>query len=606
MRTNIIGKWWRFGVALLITGVYLYVLRDFMQWHRLAFQVAHTWAYAHLFGFSMLAMIPMLLIIWGSRWLSAVGTVLVGVLIGTELLALVIQYYAREQIAQGVSIGLLVDNWPAIQPFLKWWELWVAPTALMILGLATGWAQRVIWRPLPRFLSTLALVGGVIGLGAVTQSRGYMPKLAGDPLLALLGAPQPAFTSAHIIAMAQRESAMLETYRPATPAPDRNVIIFMADSVKPDRLSQFGHNRTTMPVLDRLNDYFDDVQMAVGHATCGESICGTMSTLASRYFRDTPPYVATGLGQILQRHGYRTHLILAGDHRRFSYAHYGKFIEREATDLVDYRSSEHPLNSDRIVQEGLAALPPDDGTPRLIFVFFFSSHLSGEDESRFTPFGPHVTNKAQLRQKRDFTDVELVVMGVHYDNKLRQLDHYVADGLETLSAKGYLDNAIFSFISDHGEELGENGYFGHNNHRITEGLLRIPYVLAANNADLPDLSRVSPQQLDLAPTILDMLSVPVPSTWQGESLFAADPERTTFHEFGMRAVQRDRACFAAISRKIDTTLKFTECRTGLGTREYEFFDLKADPSEQNNLWSALSEGEQKQWRSMLNEAFDLE
>ena len=608
MLTSTMKRCLWFAAALLVSVLYLYALRELLQWHKAAFRTPPTWAFGHLFVVSLLGLVPMLMIVWGSRSIVRIGAVLTGVLIAAQLLSLVVQYYAREQIAQGVSVGLLIDNWPAIRPFLNWKELWLAPLLILVFGLMTGFAQVVIWRPWPRVLATLALVVGTVAVGGFVAHRGYLPKLASGPLLTFLGAPQPAFTSDHIIAMARREGAMLKRYEPASPAPKRNVIVFMADSINPDHLGQFGYHRETMPVLDRLPEYFSSVETAVGRATCGESICGTMSTLASRYFRDTPPYVAAGLGQILQKHGYQSRYFLAGDHRRFNYAHYGKFIEREATELWDYRSSKYSLNSDKVIEEGLSSLPPDDGTPTLIFVFFFSAHLSGEEEPEFEVFGPHLSNqeKGAMRRPRKFSDAERVAMTDHYDNKLLQLDHYVASSLETLSAKGYLDDAIFSFISDHGEELGQEGYFGHSNRRITERLLRIPFILASNESKLPDLSAQTPTQLDLGPTILDMLSVPIPSTWQGDSLFTASTERNFFHEFGMRAVQRNRSCFAVLGKFEKKGRKFTECRTGLGAREYGLFNLENDPYENSNLWQDASADEQNYWRGLIISQFGLE
>lgn len=75
---------------------------------------------------------------------------------------------------------------------------------------------------------------------------------------------------------------------------------------------------------------------------------------------------------------------------------------------------------------------------------------------------------------------------------------------------------IFIFTSDHGEELGEEGYYYHQGYRrrVVDTITEVPVVV--NGIELPDVDRIS--LLDIAPTIVGCADVNVPEKWHGTDL----------------------------------------------------------------------------------------
>ena len=63
-----------------------------------------------------------------------------------------------------------------------------------------------------------------------------------------------------------------------------------------------------------------------------------------------------------------------------------------------------------------------------------------------------------------------------YAGAVRQADDQVALLLERLEANGLMENTIVVITSDHGEEIGERGMFGHG-HTLYDELLLVPLML---------------------------------------------------------------------------------------------------------------------------------
>lgn len=88
-----------------------------------------------------------------------------------------------------------------------------------------------------------------------------------------------------------------------------------------------------------------------------------------------------------------------------------------------------------------------------------------------------------------------------YDNEMRHADAFLERLDETLEANGYGDTAMV-FHSDHGDELGEHGDYGHGNHWKYDTLTRVPLVM--RNVGETGVVEGPTTLLDLGSTILDL------------------------------------------------------------------------------------------------------
>lgn len=159
-----------------------------------------------------------------------------------------------------------------------------------------------------------------------------------------------------------------------------------------------------------------------------------------------------------------------------------------------------------------------------------------------------------------------------YDDKVLQADGVIRQIFEQLRAKHYLDDATVVVTGDHGEGLGER-HWSHGWHLYNEDI-RIPLLVYDEpEAAYPDLTFAT--QLDIAPTILDRLRLPVPVSWEGQSLLSATPRRFTNHQTYFPPYR-----FAVVARDGDALFKF------IATPQYgieELYDLTEDDGERRNL-----------------------
>jgi arylsulfatase A-like enzyme len=107
-----------------------------------------------------------------------------------------------------------------------------------------------------------------------------------------------------------------------------------------------------------------------------------------------------------------------------------------------------------------------------------------------------------------------------YDACIRFTDENVGHLLDKLDALGLAENTLVVVLSDHGEEFGEHDGFEHN--ALWDEVLHVPLVIR-----VPDSIRsgwrakriaASVGLVDVLPTLLELMGVPVPGHLQGRSL----------------------------------------------------------------------------------------
>jgi glucan phosphoethanolaminetransferase (alkaline phosphatase superfamily) len=341
-----------------------------------------------------------------------------------------------------------------------------------------------------------------------------------------------------------------------------------------------GYERETSPNLDQLARSGRMRQVENVHAPCSASSCGLYAIAASRFVHDFSHHPFT-LHEVLKRHGYRTSMMLSGDHVNFYGLRkiYGELDEYWDASMVKQRY----VNDDRVLMERIAAQPEWDGVPVAMQIHLMSTHRLGRREEQSMRWLP--VAKYSISGADEPASVERVVN--YYDNGVLQTDALIAEILRILQAKGYLSDTLVVITADHGESLGENGVFAHAN-TPTEEQLRIPLLLVAYGYE-PQRSlhqKSSASQLDIAPTILTELGMPVPSTWAGVPL--QDPVVPDFTYF-----QQGHIAGLFDHRNRGSVWKYwVDARNG---RE-QAFNLSADKRATNDLIASIPNGLKQQWR----------
>jgi len=106
----------------------------------------------------------------------------------------------------------------------------------------------------------------------------------------------------------------------------------------------------------------------------------------------------------------------------------------------------------------------------------------------------------------------------HYDGEVAYSDACLGKLFQYLRQRGLYDRSLIVMMSDHGESLGAHGESMHGIFLYDE-TIHVPLLFKLPGSLLAG-KRVTTRVrlLDVAPTLLSMLSLPLPPTFQGESL----------------------------------------------------------------------------------------
>ncbi len=106
-----------------------------------------------------------------------------------------------------------------------------------------------------------------------------------------------------------------------------------------------------------------------------------------------------------------------------------------------------------------------------------------------------------------------------YDGCTRQFDDCFARILAALERNGLLANTVVVVTADHGDDLYEPGVtLGHGlGFNGADHSFHIPLAIRAPGVKAGDIAE-QVRSIDLAPTLLDLLGVEKPSSWEGRSL----------------------------------------------------------------------------------------
>jgi glucan phosphoethanolaminetransferase (alkaline phosphatase superfamily) len=383
----------------------------------------------------------------------------------------------------------------------------------------------------------------------------------------------------------REDNAAREAYRPSKSGHRSNVIVIVSDALRADHLSLFGYARQTSPGLDALAQTPALKLKTSAVAACNESSCG-LRALASSHYVDRQANIPVTLHETLKRHGYKVHLIFSGDHTNFDRL---SLIYGSVDSYFDGASQRaRYLNDDRLVTDQLDTFGPWDGTPTIFQFHLMSSHALGKRFDETPSFGPG-ENYTALRWGTKNKDMPQQATNF-YDKGILQADRMIGEILKKLEARGYLRDAIVVITGDHGESLGERGLYSHT-HSVWEESLRVPFVLMTFGS--ADAGRLTPNplisQVDIAPTLLKSLDMPVPASWDGVPIQAASSSRIIyFQQVQFLGLLDGRTPGKLFKHWNDT-------RTG---KSYTF-DLVADAGEKDDMTSRMDRRLLQEWQELL-------
>jgi arylsulfatase len=378
----------------------------------------------------------------------------------------------------------------------------------------------------------------------------------------------------------------------AGPAPVArpDVYVLLVDTLRADHLGAYGYARGTSPRLDEFAAsalVFSRVVApapwtlpSVGSLMTATypSVHGLRTRTGERWLTTMRPGL-TSLAQVLRDAGYRTVAVVTNPWMR------------DENGLLHGFDEQHLLTADtraeQVNRTARALLENADARPTFLYLHYMDVH--GPYAARPVN-GTDVLGPVPPSGQRPLTQSELLSVPAYlrlrgastlaayvdaYDRGIASWDRAFGDWIAWLAGTERLDRAIVTVLSDHGEELLDHGGWNHGS-TLYEEQVAVPWILRLPREAARGRREAVVSLIDVAPTILAVLQLPVPSTMEGRDAFdpsvAATP-RTFFSETEVRLgghpdpASRQRAVRRGSKKLI------------VGPRGQHCFDLQVDPSE---------------------------
>lgn len=401
------------------------------------------------------------------------------------------------------------------------------------------------------------------GRGTWRDERVELNDAAGETLRLVVDTAEPV------------PMAPCEIVPPNTDDAPINVLVFLIDTLRQDRMSTYGHTRETSPVISALAAE----STVFTHLTPSSS--WTRPSVASLFTSQHPNYHGAqtvrdklradlpSLAAALAERGYETQGLMTNANCLPVWGFGGDFARYVDVDTL---FNDRERNDKPVTDAAIAAIEHLRGRPWFLHVHAMGPH---------TPYDPPEPFRARFAT--DLAGLDGDAREVQrkldlYDAEIAFTDHQFGRIVETLKVTGQYDNTLIVVLSDHGEEFLDHGKWEHAK-TLYEEMLRVPLIVKPPKGKwgVPGRVEALVEMIDVAPTILEIAGVLVPARFQGRSFLPlihgeTEPPRTGYASlnqewYSLRATKtREHKYIRDVVQNLDA-----------------WFDLVADPLERNAL-----------------------
>ncbi len=320
---------------------------------------------------------------------------------------------------------------------------------------------------------------------------------------------------------------------------DTNVLLISIDTLRADHLGGYGYGRDTAPRLDALAEQGVLFERAITQRT---NTAPAMAALLTGTYPPTNKVLNNRqylqdfnltIAEVLTAKGFSTSAVVSNPNLTEEFNFDQGFDEHHWVVRQFEVGDPEPIKS-RAVNE-LAFPILEKVADRRFFMWihytdphgpylvppefrdlFLDDDLADMHSHRVIPIGKD--NFGSMR-KNDVVygsqDLDFIV--AQYDAEIRFNDGSVASLLDKLDELGLRENTLVVLTADHGESMWEHEYFFQHGDTTYEPTAHVPLVFAHPMLRNPIRVETPVSLVDLTPTILDLLGLPVPSQVQGES-----------------------------------------------------------------------------------------
>lgn len=373
--------------------------------------------------------------------------------------------------------------------------------------------------------------------------------------------------------------------------PERpDIIVLSIDTLRPDHLGSYGYTRDTSPYLDGLaaeGTRFADAWAPSpwtlpSHATMLTGLRPLDHLAIEEDF--SVDKNAPAVAERFQSEGYGT---MASVTSVFVSGKYG--LDRGFSAFEDFgiATGDFPKGQEIDAEEVFEAAmrwagAQADGQPLFLFLHVYDVHYPYDAPAPFNEKFNRAVPREELAYENYFHYLRQPLNETQMRAQVDQYDEEIAYTDDQLRRfhEAWVDerpNTTLVVVSDHGEEFGERGSWGHA-HTLLPEVLRVPWIVSG-----PEVrTQVCPDRVgleDLAPTLAGLAGIDLRG--------AAGSDLSDYLRSGSFEAQTPRAPIAGTSRHRSAQLRWhrppLDLIVDLGRGSYALFDLAADPRAAQNL-----------------------
>jgi len=374
--------------------------------------------------------------------------------------------------------------------------------------------------------------------------------------------PEPTATSSSPAVAASSTPIPVET-----PKKPLNVILLVVDAMRYD-MPWEGYDRAIAPNLTQL--HAKSIAYERGYAISSFTSKSVGGLLTGRYpssLARTSPFFTSYkdenefMAELLQKRGIRTlgvqaHMYLksvAGFHQGFDVWKMVPGIQ------WDYNKDPYITAPDhtKLINEIHAERENTSGQ-----FFAYYHYMDPHDVYNTHSIAPDFGKKGRDR----------------YDQEIWFTDHHIQAMLDYVNTQPWGKHTVVIVTGDHGEAFGEHNFWKHA-FEFYEVLIRVPLFIYVPGLEGRKISRWR-SHIDLVPTILDMMGIPIPKDLPGVSLWPEIQGKET----PARPIIADLpADTYNVRKRVFIDENGYKLSVAGADRVFEMYNIKDDPHESKNL-----------------------
>lgn len=353
----------------------------------------------------------------------------------------------------------------------------------------------------------------------------------------------------------------------ATALQPMNVVLITLDTVRADHLHCYGNEKIQTPNMDALAASGALFEKAVAQTPLTQPSHASMFTGENpnvHNVRDTGGFAlqpsSVTMATILQKHGWDTAGFISASVLTKMFGFNQGFATYD--DQLAHRNPRDPVSTraaDVTADHAIRWLQQQTSKPFFLWVHFYDAHF---------PYDPPSAFRKQYPQDP-------------YDAEIAFEDQQLGRVLDAVRQKSPAQKTLIVLLSDHGEGLGDHGEYDHGVF-LYDSTVRIAWIMAGPGVPAGVHVQQQAREIDLLPTVLDLMGGQASSNVQGTSLVPA---------LSGKPVPSNYSYEETLYPKIN--MGWSELR-GIHTAHWmyiraprpELYDLNQDPGELNNVIDA--------------------